>query len=155
MNDIQNLRNPIEVAEYFSNIQIRYGFKFDFSLESLEKEVDRFLENNTNLSAYVKTIVESLLTAYIGETICRLYQGKWCGEFCGPLSLTGSNYYLCWIEIGDYKYKPSHFIEYYLEHGKENEDTFYNYLYNSNKSQEIHSDFLGGGLLNKIKPEKK
>lgn len=153
MSEIQGQRNPTEIAEYFSSIQIRYGFKFDFSLESLEKEVDRFLEQNSNLSEYVQTIIESLLTAYVGETICRLYNGKWCGEFCDPLNETGSNYYLSWIEIGEFKYKPSQFLGYYLKNGKKNEGSFYDYLYNKDKSKGIFTDFHGGGLLKRIESE--
>ena len=155
MNEIKNQRDPTEIAEYFSSIQSRYGFKFDFSLESLEKEVDRFLEENSNLSEYTQTIIESLLTAYVGETICRLYKGKWCGEFCGPLNKTGSNYYLSWIEIGDFKYKPSQFIEYYLGNGKKSEGTFYDYLYNRDTSKEIFTNFFGSGLLKKIQSQSK
>lgn len=137
MNDIKNQENPTDVAEYFSSIQERFGYTFDFTINSLEKEVDRFLEDHLNLSEYTQTIISSLLTAYIGETVCRVYKGKWCGEFFGPLSKVGSNYYLCWVEIDDFKFWPSHFIEQYLKNGKEKENSFYHYLYSKDKNKGV------------------
>lgn len=151
MTEIQDQCNPKEIAEYFSSIQKRYGYHFDFSLKSLETEVDRFLEENANLSSYNQKIMGSILTAYVGESVCRLYNGKWVGKYSGPLNKKGSNFDECWIEIKGFKYYPSHFLQYYLSNGKRSEGTFYDYLYSRSKSKGIFEDFLGGGLINKIK----
>lgn len=118
MKEIQNQNNPTKIAEYFSSIEVKYGFNFDFCLVSLENEVDKFIVENSHLSEYTQSIIEPLLTTNIGETIYRLYNGKWSGKSCAPLNETGLNHCSCWIEIDDFKYKASQFIEYYLGNGK-------------------------------------
>ena len=110
-----NQDNPNELAEYFSKIQKRYGYDFNFSLESLRTEIDRFLNENLNMSKYAQTLIQPLLTAYIGETICRNFNAEWKGDFHGCLSLNGSNYYDAWIDANGNKFWPSHFVENYYK----------------------------------------
>ena len=151
-------RDPVEVAEYFAEFQFKNGYHFDFSLRSLEEDVDKYLESLDLKEEREEDNIECYLTAYIGETICRLYNGIWKGEYQPPHTTRGSNYYLCYIMIVNYKYWPSHFISYRLNHGRDGENgegTFKEYLYSRNRSRGIFSDFLGGGLINKIKFEKR
>lgn len=122
-----NQNNPTELAEHFSEIQKRFGYNFDFSTESLETEVDKFLNENLNLNDFVQTLIEPMLTSYIGETLCRNYKAKWNGNFRGSLCLKGANYYDSWIDINGNKFWPSHFVEYYLRNGKE-EKSFNEYI---------------------------
>ena len=143
--------NPAETAQFFSQKMSKDGFKFDFSLTSLEVEIDRLLEKSLNIELKEREILEAELTAYIGETICKLFNGNWTGNYYGPLNPNGDNFYTCKITIEGTDIFPNHFIGYYLSNGKDNEGTFYEYLYSRNQSSGIFSDFLGGGLLNKLR----
>ena len=122
-----NQNNPTELAEYFSEIQKRFGYDFDFSIESLKTELDKFLNENLNLNEFAQTVLEPMLTSYIGETLCRNYNAEWNGSFRGSLSLNGANYYDSWIDINGNKFWPSHFVESYLNNGKE-EKSFSEYI---------------------------
>lgn len=124
-----NKNNPTELAEYFSEIQKKFGFNFDFSMRSLKTEIDKFLNENNNVSEFIKTLIEPLLSSYIGETLCRNYKGEWKGNFRNILNLDGSNYYDCWIEINGIKFWPSHFVDYYLANGK-SEESFKKFITN-------------------------
>lgn len=145
--------NPIEIASQFAMKTSAEGFSFDFSLLSLEFEIDKYL-NKPNKEE-TKLQVECELTAYIGETIRRLYSGEWTGEYFGPSSsYRGPNFYTCKLRIGKFEFYPNHFIAYYLENGKKSEGTFYDYLYHRDFSKGVFHDFLGGGLLNTIAKER-
>jgi len=122
-----NSNNPSDLAEYFSEIQKRFGYNFDFSIQSLKTELDRFLNENQNLSEFLQTIIEPMLTSYIGETICRNYKATWGGNFRTSLSVIGVNFYESWININADKFWPSHFVEYYLKNG-EVEGSFNEYI---------------------------
>lgn len=151
MTNFNNIDNPTEIAKIFSERMFKYGFKFDFSLKSLEFEIDKLLEKSSNIELKELESLEAELTAYIGETLCRLFKGNWNGKYYGPLNPNGDNFYTCKIIVGENEIFPSHFIGYYLSNGKESEGTFYEYLYSRNQSSGIFSDFLGGGLFNKLK----
>lgn len=145
--------NPKEIAEEFSQLMNNKGFSFDYSLKSLEKEVDKVLEKVAVIDENEKKILERFITAYIGETIIRLYNGTWEGAFYGPDNPIGSNFYTARIKIGKFNFYPSHFIEYFISNGKKTEGTFYEYLYERNQNNGIFVDFLGGGLINRIESE--
>ena len=120
--------DPQVRAQEFAAQMSKANYNFDFSLESLEKEVDRFLESSLGVSHFSKGELESLLTAYIGETIRQLYQGEWTGEYW--YAHPGRNFYLCKVTINEYEFYPSHFIGYYLANGKKSTSSFYHYLHN-------------------------
>lgn len=140
--------DPVKTAEAFSKRMKAEGFLFDYSLKSLETEIDRFLEKQVTKSEEEKEQIEIELTAYIGESIRRIYNGKWTGEFNAEAG--GVNFYLCKVSIGKFEFYPSHFISYYLNNGKKSEGSFYEYLYTRNQSKGIAHDFLGGGLIHLI-----
>lgn len=144
--------DPVKTAEAFSKRMKADGFLFDYSLKSLETEIDRFLEKLADTTDEIKEQTEIELTAYIGETIRRLYNGKWTGEFNAEAG--GVNFYLCKVSIGKFEFFPSHFIGYYLTNGKKSEGSFYEYLYTRNQSKGIAHDFLGGGLIRLIEKGK-
>jgi len=147
--------NPVEAAHNFVLKSSGEGFSFDFSLKSLEFEVDRYLDKYCPADEEARLRIECDLTAYVGETMRRLYNGEWAGEYFGKSSsYRGPNFYTCKVKIGKYDFYPSHFISYYLSNGKESEGTFYDYLHNRDGSKGIAHDFLGGGLLNTIEKEK-
>ncbi|MBL0740719.1 hypothetical protein [Chryseolinea lacunae] len=146
--------NPIEAANHFAKTASAEGFSFDFSLQSLESEIDKFLDKHRFTNETSKSEIECKLTAYIGETIRRLYEGEWTGDYFGQSSsYRGPNFYTCKVSIGKFEFFPNHFIAYYLENGKESEGTFYDYLHSRDNSHGLFHDFLGGGLLNIIARE--
>ncbi|MEY8847326.1 hypothetical protein AB9K26_00805 [Psychroserpens sp. XS_ASV72] len=141
-----NLDNPSEVAEKFANKLLGKGYNLDFSISSLEKEIDLILENELHKSSTNKEILEAELTAYFGETICRIFDAEWNGKYSGA---NGINFYLCKIKKGKFEFWPSHFFGYYLNNGKEDTGTFKDYLqfsyyFKGNKK------FTEDGLLKKI-----
>ena len=128
--------DPAEVAKEFAEAANAEGFNFDLTLNSLQTEVDKYLEKyfgNTDKDH------EALLTAYIGETIRYFYDGEWEGEYYK--NKPGINYYTTAVRIGKYVFHPSHFIAYYFSNGKGPTGTFGNYLLGKN------------GLLSRIDKE--
>lgn len=143
--------NPKDFAEIVSRKYLEKGYDLDFSIKSLENEIDKILENEIPKDWVESAKLESELTAYFGETLCRIFDAKWKGEYYSENS--GMNYYTSKIEIKGFEFGPSHFIGYYLSNGKENEGSFKDYLYSRDDSKGIFKDFLGDGLINKIKME--
>lgn len=127
--------NPKEVAEIVSEKYLDKGYKLDFSLRSLEVEIDKILENETSKDVVDSWELESELTAYFGESLCRIFKTVWKGRYY--LDNSGMNFYTCKIAKNGFEFGPSHFISYYLSNGKKNEGTF--------------KDFLDSGLIKKIK----
>lgn len=73
---MMTLDDPIAAANNFVAEANAEGFPFDFSLRSLALDVDNYLEKCSLLSEETKRRAECDLTAYIGETIRRLYGGN-------------------------------------------------------------------------------
>ncbi len=144
--------NPKEVAKIVSQKYYKKGYTLDFTVKSLENEIDKILENEIPKDWIESAELESELTAYIGETICQNFDSEWKGEYYSKNS--GMNYYSSRIKKNGFEFGPSHFIGYYLSNGKENEGSFKEYLYSRDYSEGIFKDFLGGGLINKINIDK-
>ncbi|GGG10317.1 hypothetical protein GCM10011344_08700 [Dokdonia pacifica] len=144
--------NPKEAAIIVSKKYIKKGYALDFSIESLENEIDKILEKENPKDWIESAKLESELTAYIGETICQIFDAKWKGEYYSENS--GMNFYTCKIEKNGFEFGPSHFVGYYLSNGKESEGSFEEYLHSRDYSKGIFYDFLGGGLINKISGKK-
>ncbi len=142
--------SPGICAKHFAEIMNRKGFNLDFSLKSLEIEIDKVLECYSEIKVRDMEILEAWLTAYIGESLLICFGGRWIGNFYGPLCKTGVNFYTSYMIINDFRFNPNHFISYYQNNGKKSEGTFYDYLYTRNESIGIFRDFLGGGLIKKI-----
>lgn len=142
--------DPKSCAEHFADIMGKKGYTLDFSLKSLETEIDRILEKYSKIEYQELNILEEFLTAYVGESLLRIFGGSWAGNFYGPLNRSGVNFYTSYMVINDFRFNPNHFIGYYLSNGKKSEGTFYEYLYKRNQSSGIFHDFLGGGLIQKI-----
>jgi len=140
--------NPKEIANIVSEKYMQKGYVLDFSMESLESEIDKILEKEIPKDWIESAKLESELTAYIGETICQLFDASWKGEYY--LEKSGMNFYTCKIEKNGFEFGPGHFIAYYLENGKESEGSFKEYLYSRDYSKGIFKDFLGGGLIHKL-----
>ncbi|QXP58674.1 hypothetical protein [Olleya sp. HaHaR_3_96] len=143
--------NPKEAAEIVSKKYIEKGYTLDFSLKSLEYEMDKILENELPKDPIESSKFVSELTAYLGETLCRNFDTKWKGEYY--LENSGLNYYTSKIEKNGFEFGPSHFLGYYLSNGKKSEGSFKDYLYSRDYSKGLFKDFLGGGLINHINPE--
>lgn len=120
--------DPKLTASLFSKEMQALGYTLDFSLQSLELEIDRILETSPINSEDTKFDLEAKLTAYIGETLCQNRNGFWSGAFYSHKSRIGNNYYFCKITIGKHDFYPSHFIGYYLSNGKKSTGTFKNFF---------------------------
>jgi len=134
--------DPVEFAKIFADQAKTEGFHFDFTIHSLETEIDRYLEKYENAERSVKRTIEELLTAYIGETIRSHYNGNWLGRYYGPQNRNGDNFYSCLIEIGKFRFAPGRFISYYLSNGKASHGTYKDALHGSE------------GLFSRIEKEK-
>lgn len=71
-----NAVNPSETAEKVAIKFIKKGYQLDFSLESLENEIDLLLREVKPNIFKRKEKLEAALTAYFGETICRVFNAK-------------------------------------------------------------------------------
>jgi hypothetical protein len=131
LNDFDNFPegdSPASAAEAFAARMQQAGYSFDFSLRSLLEEVDRLLDSPyfTNHNNPEQWPDEARLTAYVGETLVRLYAGVWTGQFY--VNHAWTNFYTCSVQFGEYAYKPSHFLDYQFSNGKNSTGTFAHHL---------------------------
>ena len=76
--------DPVASAKALAKELTGKGYKLDFTMKSLEAEIDRLLEDRflplgtENVEDHVKV---ARLGAYIGETLRREFKGKWEGRF--------------------------------------------------------------------------
>lgn len=139
--------DPSEIAEKVAAKFLKKGYCLDFSIASLENEIDNILKNESQWRYKQKLRLEIELTAYFGETICRIFNAKWTGEYFKTFPRSGANYYLCKIRINKFEFAPSHFFEYYFANGSKRKNSFKNYLNHTYYSKE---DDAYVGLLTKI-----
>ena len=158
--------NPVEYAEMFANHMKKIGYNLDFTTASLENEIDKLISKHSRsrrFNNFMNSLFknhwksrlrfERYLTAYIGETLIRVYNGDWKGQYYGPDNPYGSNYYSTAITIGKFSFWPSHFIENYLTNGVKSTGTFYEYLYSKNVGSTGLSSRTGG-LIEEIETNK-
>lgn len=126
-----NPDNPSEVAEKVTQKFHQKGYVLDFSIRSLKKEVDLILKNESYEELEERATLEAELTAYVGETMCRLFNTQWEGQYFGPLRRSGINYYSCKIVKGTFEFWPSHFFSYYFSNGSNIIYPYKDYLENS------------------------
>ncbi|CAM1343856.1 hypothetical protein [Tenacibaculum amylolyticum] len=117
--------SPTKIAEMVANKYTIKGYVLDFSLKSLQQEIDRILANETTVLKNKDTL-ECELTAYFGETLCRLYEFSWSGTY--DRMKTGINYYTCKIVRDGFEIWPSHFLGYYMNNGKDDVGSFEKYI---------------------------
>lgn len=118
-----------QTAENFSRKMKFLFFKLDFSQKSLELEIDKLLRSKFILFGgkwHFTWRNEAGLEAYVGETLCRLYNGHWSGEF--DYKNPAGNFYCSLIEFGEYQFRPSHFLGYRISNGENSEGTFKDYI---------------------------
>ena len=145
--------NPTEIAELFAQKYSAKGYVLDFSVNSLETNIDLILENEPPKNLTEREIMEAELTAYFGETICRIFKAEWQGYFTASISGLSDpyidNYYTCRIKKDEFEFSPSHFFAYYLSNGKDDTGTFKNYLHFSYYYRGDQK-FIEDGLLKKL-----
>jgi hypothetical protein len=126
MND-ESISDPTKTAVSFAEEMRRNGFMFDFTLASLETEVNRLLcsDRLNDHSNPRQWTIEAGLEAYVGEVLRVLFDGEWKGAY--RADNPGPNFYCSWIEFGEYVYRPSHFLSYLISNG-EGEGTFSQHL---------------------------
>jgi hypothetical protein len=120
-------KHPTEVAKSFALKMSQSGYCLDFSLKSLIEEVDRLIDTELGLEPIgPESWGEATnLEAYVGETLCKLFNGKWAGDFHQD---SGVNFYTSFIIFGEYKLYPSHFIAYRVSNGKKEVGSFSEYF---------------------------
>lgn len=123
--------DPVATAEAFASARSPAGYRLDFSLASLETEVDRLIDlpmfhhGRERAATGDEERNEAALAAYIGETLRRLFGGEWIGSFY-PGS-TALNFYRSFVMFGGYRFEPHLFVGYRLANG-ECEGSFRAYL---------------------------
>ena len=102
------------------------SYRLDFSQKSLIEEIDKILDCEVGIEPIHPESWElaSMMAIYIGETLCRIYDGIWQGAFTNK----ADDYYTSWLMFGEYKFAPTHFIQYRISNGKESEGTFKEYF---------------------------
>jgi hypothetical protein len=123
--------DPVAAAEGFAATHSAAGYPLDFSLASLEDQVDRLLglpifrHGREGLPTDAEERNEAALAAYIGETLRRLFDGEWIGSFY-PRS-QALNFYESFVMFGGFRFEPHLFVGYWLANG-EGEGSFRSYL---------------------------
>jgi hypothetical protein len=113
--------DPVTTAEAFAAEQSAAGYALDFSLASLETEVDRLIDmpmfhhGRERPPSEAEERNEAGLAAYIGEALRRLFGGVWVGSF-HPGS-TALNFYRSFVMFGGYRFEPHLFVAYRLTNG--------------------------------------
>ena len=105
-------------ADEFVEKMSACGFKLDFSLKSLEEDIDSMIESedvDLSDSPNVGSFNQTGMEAYIGETLTMLFNGKPKGEFKSGKS--HRNFFFAYIEFGKFRYYPSDFIRLRLSNG--------------------------------------
>ena len=153
MVDFSKTDNPTLIAEEFSKSQMEKsnGYLFDFTIRSLEIELERYLENKHNKELNEREILNATLTAYLGETICRIFNAKWTGSYYGPLNPNGVNYYTCKISLlGNDYYISRYFDRFFSDDGIQDSGTFNEYLYGREPHPKPNIKYYEG-LITEIK----
>jgi len=116
VDQIYKEADPVAIAQQFAATHTLSGFRLDFSIGSLETEVDRLLESplfcrgRERLETDEERRNLAALCAYVGETLRQLFGGEWGGQFYPQ----GDNFYTSFVQFGNYRYWPGHFISYRL-----------------------------------------
>lgn len=147
LSNLNTPDDPSEIAEKVAKKFLKKGYCLDFSIASLENEIDSILKNESQWSYRQKERLETELTAYFGETICRIFNAKWKGKYFKDFRRSGINYYSCSIQKNTFEFSPSHFFGYYFENGSKRKNPFKDYLHLTYYSKE---DDAYVSLLNKI-----
>ncbi len=112
------IADPTKTAFSFADEMQREAFLFNFTLASLETEVDRlvcsaYLNNRSDPRQWA---TEAGLEAYVGEVLRVLFDGECKGDF--RADNPGPNFYCSWLVFGEYIYRPSHFLGYRISNGE-------------------------------------
>jgi hypothetical protein len=121
----------VAFAETFAAAHRGADLRLDYSLASLEVEIDRviklpiFNRGGESAAGEQDELALTGLCASIGESLRRLFQGEWVGAFSATSWL--ENFYRSTVRFGEFEFNPHGFIGYRLSNGPE-EGTFQGYL---------------------------
>lgn len=149
MIDSSKTDNPKVVAEFFAKNYSEKGYNLDFSIESLKVEIDLILEKEFPKNLNEREKLEAELTAYFGETLCRVFHAEWKGWYYGYKNPNGVNVYTCKIKKNEFEFGPSVFFEYYFSNGKDDMGSFNEYL-NHSYYYKGEKKYIFDGILKKI-----
>ena len=106
------------IATEFAKRMTVKGYNLDFTLSSLETEVDRIIEDmesEVDDHDKISTADRIGVEAYVGEALLLLFKGTRQGNF--NEDNPGANFYMSSILFGDFAYYPSHFLNYRFSNG--------------------------------------
>jgi len=120
--------DPQASAQAFADKLLDTGVNLDFSLRSLHVDIDPLLGSSLycDRDSPSRWRGEASLAAYVGETLRRLFDGQWEGSF--NASNPGPNFYRSWVQFGEFRYFPSHFLSYRLKNSMAETGSFGQHL---------------------------
>jgi len=120
--------DPEASARAFAEKRLATGADLDFSLRSLSVDIDPLLASPlfSDPGSPSRWRDEASLAAYVGETLRRLFDGQWKGSF-SP-SNPGPNFYRSWVQFGEFRYFPSHFLSYRIKNSVADAGSFGQHL---------------------------
>ena len=112
------MSNANAIASEFAKRMTLIGFNLDFTLNSLDTEIDKIIEDKENTvddQDNISVVDRVGIEAYVGEALLLLFKGTRQGKF--NENNPGANFYMSSISFGDYAYYPSHFLNYRFSNG--------------------------------------
>ena len=146
--------NPCKVAKAVANKYSLKGYTLDFSLESLETEIDKII-NNPITYKEEKDIdfLIAELTVYVGETFRILFNAVCPGQYFEGGKGNAANFYTYYVEKNGERFHPSHFFEYKLPIKDFTRNQFKEYLHYSYATIDGKQKVLPGVLHKFLKDE--
>ncbi|SEB35647.1 hypothetical protein SAMN04489761_0079 [Tenacibaculum sp. MAR_2009_124] len=130
MFNFQDATAPSLAAEKMAKKYKTKGYVMDFSLRSLEYEIDKIIyaiEHYQGIES--EEILKAECSAYFGVTLCRVYDMNCIGQYFDGTTRTGVNYYSYIIEKNGYQFHPAGIFEYRIPGYYQNYGLFYRYLH--------------------------
>ena len=112
------MSNANAIASEFAKRMTLKGFNLDFTLSSLDTEIDKIIEDKENTvddQDKISVVDRVGIEAYVGEALLLLFKGARQGKF--NEKNPDANFYMSSISFGDYTYYPSHFLNYRFSNG--------------------------------------
>lgn len=132
MFNLSEESNPTDIAKEVAKKYTAKGYKLDFTLESLEVEIDKIINNPITYKEEKDIdLLIAELTVYVGETFCILFNADCPGQYFEGGIRKGANFYTYFIEKNGERFHPSHFFEYKLPIKDFTKNQFKEYLHYS------------------------
>ncbi|TCP25207.1 hypothetical protein EV195_104240 [Tenacibaculum skagerrakense] len=152
MFNLSEESNPTDIAKEVAKKYTAKGYKLDFSLESLELEIDKIINNPITYKEEKDiNLLIAELTVYVGETFRTLFNTDYPGQYFEGGNGNAANFYTYYIEKNGERFHPSHFFEYKLPIQDFTKNQFKEYLYYSYATIDGEQKVLPGVLYKFLK----